>query len=46
LLRETPGLTTKEICEELNISRMTFQRIKKELKLQEQRNGKKLVYFV
>ena len=46
LLRESPGLTTKEICEELNISRMTFQRIKKELKLQEQRNGKKLVYFV
>jgi hypothetical protein len=46
LLHESPGLTTKEICEELDISRMTFQRIKKELKLQEQRNGKKLVYFV
>ena len=46
LLRESPGLTTKEICEELDISRMTFQRIKKELKLQEQKNGKKLVYFV
>ncbi|MBH8608913.1 helix-turn-helix domain-containing protein [Thermoactinomyces sp. CICC 10521] len=46
LLRESPGLTTKEICEELDISRMTFQRIKKELKIQERKDGKKLVYFV
>ncbi|MGA8942400.1 MAG: hypothetical protein WB502_06725 [Thermoactinomyces sp.] len=47
LLRSSPeGLTTKQICEELDISRMTFQRIKKELKLQERKNGKKRVYFV
>ncbi|MBA4544536.1 helix-turn-helix domain-containing protein [Thermoactinomyces daqus] len=47
LLREAPeGLTTKEICESLGISRMTFQRIKKELKIQERKDGKKLVYFV
>ncbi|WP_232336447.1 helix-turn-helix domain-containing protein [Thermoactinomyces sp. CICC 10522] len=47
LLRESPeGLTTKEICESLGISRMTFQRIKKELKIQERKDGKKLVYFV
>lgn len=47
LLRESPdGLTTNEICEELDIRRETFQRIKRDLKIQSRRKGKELVHFI